>query len=221
MLVSSRTCLSLVPLSLKEEEAERERAGKKKKTMQRLTAALQQKQAVCPGLFGQALHPQLGAPLRRHLHNETSIDFGFSIRNAGWIPFHLAAAQMAWMGKRPKPETHVGERKKGGEKKISCVASFSAKQAAVMSITDRCCLFRLYGAAWSLCFVFFTSFSEIKVTGVLSPRCTWQNQIKLFVFLRASHFTNAFCPPFRGWNSIPPVDWEETGFSTRQLLNIS
>lgn len=64
-----------------------------------------EKQAICPGIFGEALRPQLGARGPWWFHNETSIDFGFSIRNSGWIPFHLAASQMVWMGKWPSLES--------------------------------------------------------------------------------------------------------------------
>lgn len=39
--------------------------------------------AICTGLLGQCLHPQLGTQGLWRFHNETSIDFGFSIRNAG------------------------------------------------------------------------------------------------------------------------------------------
>lgn len=67
----------------------------------KLTAVLQKSKQFAQGYLDRpSIHSwELKPPWR--FHNETSIDFGFSIRNAGWIPFHLAASQMAWMEKWP------------------------------------------------------------------------------------------------------------------------
>lgn len=72
---------------------------------EKVNSCAAEKQAVCSGIFGEALHPQLGAWRPWRFQNEKSIDFGFSIRNSGWIPFHLSVSQMVWMGKWPSRES--------------------------------------------------------------------------------------------------------------------
>lgn len=52
----------------------------------------------------------------RHLHNETSIDFGFSIRDAGWIPFRFQLL-LRWLEWENGPNTDSCRRKR--EEKIA------------------------------------------------------------------------------------------------------